>query len=119
MKVAILGASDKPDRYSNKALHRLLDHGHEPYPVHPKLQTIDGIAVYPSLDSLPRDIDTLTLYVNPQASSDLAEKIVLLRPRRVIFNPGTENQELETQLQNQGIAAQRACTLVLLGTGQF
>jgi uncharacterized protein len=119
MKVAILGASNKPDRYGYKALRRLLEYGHEVFPVHPTVDQIEGIPTYRSVDALPKGLDTLTVYVNSRVSSELAEKIVLLSPRRIIFNPGTENQELAKLLESKGIIVQEACTLVLLRTGQF
>ena len=119
MRVAILGASNKPERYSYKALKRLLEHHHEVFPVHPALSEIDGIKTYPSLDLLPRPLDILTLYVGPEISSKLAEKILTLKPGRVIFNPGTENPSLQSALAEAGIKIQEACTLVLLATHQF
>jgi len=119
MKVAILGASNKKDRYSYKALQLLLEKGHTPLPVHPALNDIDEVPVFHNLDELPRDLDTLTIYVNPTLSSELEEKIVHLSPRRIIFNPGTENPELKRKLEDKGIIVQEACTLVLLRTGQF
>lgn len=119
MNVAILGASNKPERYSYMALKRLQSHGHTVFPVHPAFQEIEGVKVYPDLDALPRDIDTLTLYVGPEISSKLAEKIIRLNPRRVICNPGAENAPLANSLREKGIQVDEACTLVLLGTNQF
>lgn len=119
MKVAVLGASNKRERYSNKAVRRLLEHGHEVLPVNPGIQEIEGLSVFKGIESLPKDIDTLTVYVHPQLSSELEEKMILLAPRRIIFNPGTENPELQRKLEEKGILVQDACTLVLLSTGQF
>jgi predicted CoA-binding protein len=118
-RVAILGASDKPDRYSNKAQRLLRQHGHTVVPVHPALKQIEGIDVAPSLDAIEGPVDTLTLYVGPAISSSVAEKVVALKPGRVIFNPGTENPELQTKLSTAGIPWEEACTLVLLNTGQY
>lgn len=119
MQVAIVGASNKPDRYSYKALKSLVQHGHTPIPLHPLLSDIEGVPVVKNLESLPQGIDTITLYVNARVSTELEKKLVQVRPRRIIFNPGTENPELEEKLVKQGIIAQRACTLVLLSTNQF
>ncbi len=118
-RVAILGASDKPDRYSNKAQRLLRQHGHTVVPVHPALKQIEGVDVVPALDAIDGKIDTLTLYVGPAISSGVADKVVALKPGRVIFNPGTENPELQTQLDAAGIPWEEACTLVLLNTGQY
>jgi predicted CoA-binding protein len=117
--VAILGASDKPERYSHKALLMLRNKGYPVFPVHPSLQQIEGIKVYKSLAALPPGIDTVTVYVSPRISSTLAEEIIKLKPRRVIFNPDAENPILYDKLQAAGIEVIEACTLVLLTTGRF
>lgn len=118
-RVAILGASDKPDRYSNKAQRLLVQHGHTVVPVHPALKQIEGVDVVPSLDAIQEPVDTLTMYVGPAISTGVADKIVALKPGRVIFNPGTENPELQTKLDGSNIPWEEACTLVLLNTGQY
>lgn len=117
--VAILGASDDTSRYSNKALHLLAENKHQVFPVHPTLKEIAGHPVYADLTKIPEKIHTLTVYVRPEISSSVKEKIVQLNPTRVIFNPGTENSQLATELEKNGIATENACTLVLLRTGQF
>lgn len=118
-KVAILGASRKPERYSNKAFHMLKDYGHTPLPVRPGLIELDGVEVAGSLSELKIPVDTLTMYVGPQISSGLLGEILKVRPKRVIFNPGSENPELQAKLEEAGIHVIEACTLVLLRTGQF
>ncbi|MBE2283738.1 MAG: CoA-binding protein [Prosthecobacter sp.] len=118
-RVAIVGASDNPERYSHKALLLLRRHGHEVVPVHPKLTEIEGAPVVPDLSAITGQVDTVTMYVGPAISAGLQEKLTLLRPRRVIFNPGAENAALETALTKAGIVCEEACTLVLLNTGQF
>ncbi len=122
-RVLILGASDKADRYSHMALMRLLAAGHEPVPVHPSLDSIEGIPVFHGLDPEPiladGPIDTVTLYVNPAIVGHSADAIIALGPRRVIMNPGTENHEARERFEKAGINTVEACTLVLLGTGQF
>ena len=119
MNVAILGASNKPERYAHKALQSLLRHGHKPILVNPGLQVIDGLPVVPDLDRITDPVDTLTVYVGPEISAKLEEKIVRLKPSRVIFNPGAENPALGDVLTQNGIQVQEACTLVLLRTNQF
>ena len=118
-RVVIIGASDNPERYSHRALLMLQQHGHEAVPVHPKLAMIEGLPVVPDIDSIQGAADTVTMYVGPQISSGLADKLIVLRPRRVIFNPGAENPELAAKLREAGIACEDACTLVLLSTGAF
>ena len=114
-----MGASHKPERYSNKAIRLLREHGHEVVPVHPRLDTVEGLPVAHQLGEIDGKVDTLTLYVGPDISSVAAEAIVGLNPGRVIFNPGTENPELEARLDQAGIPHEQACTLVLLRTAQF
>ncbi len=117
--VAILGASDKPDRYAHRAQLMLQEHGHEVILISPKLKEINGTPVKPDLSSVKESVDTLTMYVNANISSAMIEEIIALNPGRVIFNPGTENQKLEVALKDNGIAYEEACTLVLLSTDQF
>lgn len=118
-RVAVLGASNKEDRYSFKAVRMLAEHGHRPIPIHPSGQAVDGITAVKSLSDLTEPVDTLTLYVNPQISSGQFDDIIKLNPRRVVFNPGAENAELAGKLKSAGIEVVQACTLVLLRTEQF
>lgn len=118
-RVVVLGASHKPERYSNQAVRLLQEFGHEVIPVHPKLEEVEGIKVANSLNVIEGNVDTLTLYVGAERSSALTEAILRLKPDRVIFNPGSENAELETHLNSANIPFEHACTLVLLRTAQF
>jgi uncharacterized protein len=121
-RVAILGASNKEERYSYKAKKMLEEYGHETFLVHPRLKEIEGQKVYSALSALKADtavMDTLTVYIGPALSSNMIEDIVDFRPGRIIFNPGTENPELEERLEEAGVPFERACTLILLKTDQF
>jgi predicted CoA-binding protein len=119
MRVAILGASDRPDRYAYMAFRMLKDYGHEVALVNPKLKEIEGVPVVPALADTKGEIDTLTMYVGPQKSNQLINEIIALKPRRVIFNPGSENDDLIRELGLAGIHVVEGCTLVLLRTNQF
>lgn len=119
MNVAILGASNKPERYSHQAVVLLAQKGHAVYPVHPALAEIDGHRVFKRLADIPAPLHTVTMYVSPALSTGLAGELIAANPVRVIFNPGTENPELEEKLSAAGIEVVRACTLVLLRTGRF
>jgi uncharacterized protein len=119
MNVAVLGASNKPDRYSFKAVRMLRDKGHTPYPVHPALAEVDGLPVFHSLRNITDPFDTITVYVSPQNQQAIAGELLNSSARRVIFNPGTENPALADQLRQRGKVVLEACTLVLLTTGQF
>lgn len=118
-KVVVIGASNNPERYSHRALLLLRKHGHAVVPVHPKLAEIEGIPVVADVGLISGPVDTVTMYVGPAISSGLQDKLVALKPGRVIFNPGAENASLAQALQKAGIACEEACTLVLLNTGQF
>ena len=119
MRVAVIGASDKPDRYSYQAVELLQKKGHDVYAVHPRVKKINDLPVYPSIKDVPEEIDTITLYINSAASEKIKDDIIACRPRRIIFNPGTENPQLEELASQSGIATEQACTLVMLRTGQF
>ena len=119
MNVAVLGASNKPDRYSYKAVMLLREKGHTPIPVHPHIQDIEGISVHPSLPAVPKGIHTITVYLSAHHQRAVETDILESGARRVIFNPGAENPELAERLVQAGIVTENACTLVLLKTGQF
>lgn len=117
--VAVLGASANPERYSNKAVRRLQEARHRVIPVNPALSEIEGLPVAKSLGAIEDPVDTLTLYVGPERLAAMTEAVVHLVPKRVIFNPGTESPELAAALDRAGIPHIKACTLVMLQTGQF
>ena len=117
--VAVLGASPKENRYSFKAVKMLKEYGHNPIPVHPAGHTVDGVLGVSSLDQIDAPVDTVTCYVNAKISDGAYDQIVKLQPKRVIFNPGAENEELAEKLKKNGIKVLNACTLVMLRTDQF
>ena len=117
--VAVLGASPKPERYANQAIRLLLEHGYRVTPIHPKITEIEGLPVAPSPERVECPVDTLTLYVGPARLEPMTERLLAMRPGRVIFNPGTESAKVQRALNAAGIPWEAACTLVLLRTGQF
>ena len=117
-RVVVLGASPNPERYSNKALRLLHEHGHHAIPVHPAAMTIEELPVVPSVEQIEGKVDTLTMYVAGSRSSAMTDAIIALNPPRVIFIPGTENPALEAALQARGVRTEQACTLILLNTEQ-
>ncbi len=118
-RVAVLGASPKSDRTSNQAVRRLRQHGHQVIPVHPAHDEIEGLPVARDLAAIDGPVDTLTVYVGPRHGEELIDQIIALAPNRVILNPGAESDRVEQRLQERGIPVLRACTLVLLASGQF
>ena len=117
--VVVLGASNKPERFANMAIKKLIQHAHTVIPVHPRLMEIDGVPVVHELNQIKDSVDTLTLYVGPQRIQPMIEDIITLKPRRVIFNPGTESATLEQRLTENNIPFVRACTLVMLDSNEF
>jgi predicted CoA-binding protein len=117
--VVVLGASPKPERYSNQAVRALVEHGHRVIPVHPLLKKIAGVVAVPALSGVKEPVNTLTLYVGPERGKELLQEMIKLGPDRVIMNPGTESDEIEEELNASNIPVLRACTLVMLRTDQF
>ena len=117
-KTLVLGASENPARYSFEAVTRLRKYGHEVVAVGRKSAVIAGVQIETE-PPVVNDIDTVTLYLNPTAQKPYYDYIVGLKPQRIIFNPGTENDELEAIAQQNGIETIEACTLVMLSTGQY
>ncbi len=118
--VVVLGASSDPTRYSHMAVQNLLDKGHLVYPVHPREKEVFGLKVYGSLAEMPAGpIDTVTMYVSASLSEKISDAIVQLKPKRVIFNSGSENPNLAKKLHEAGVEVLEACTLVMLRTNQF
>jgi predicted CoA-binding protein len=118
-KIAVLGASDKEDRYSNLLIRRLKAKGHEVYPVNPALKNILGFPVYKRVEDLPPGLDVLSIYMNESRSGAIADSIVAAGIPKVVFNPGAENPDLERRLEQKGAEPLEACSLVLLGMDQL
>lgn len=117
-KTLVIGASENPARYSNMAIRLLREHGHEVVALAKRGGKVADVAIQ---TQFPEDhnIHTVTLYVGPARQPEYYEALVKLKPERVIFNPGTENPELEQLLEKNGIETIMACTLVMLNTGQY
>jgi uncharacterized protein len=118
-KTVILGASDNPSRYAYKAVHRLQQHGHEVVPVGIKNTEVGGKKIITDKSEPIEDVDTLTLYVGPRNQPVWYDYIMKLKPKRIIFNPGTENRELEEMAQEANIETLHHCTLVMLATDSY
>ncbi len=117
-KTLVFGASLKPEKISNMAIGRLLRNGLNVVAFGIKTGQIEGIKVNTELKAY-EDIDTITLYINPKNQREYYNYLVSLQPRRVIFNPGTQNPEFYEILQENNIEFESACTLVLLSTNQY
>ena len=117
-KTLIIGASNKPERYSYLAAEKLLAHGHEIELIGNKQDTVFDKRIETEKKTFT-DIDTVTLYLSEKYQKEYYDYILSLKPKRVIFNPGTENKELEELLRENDIEAEEACTLILLISGQY
>lgn len=117
-KTLVIGASENPERYANKAIRALLAHNHEVVALGLKKGNVQGIEFHTEKETF-EDIDTVTLYVGPRNQPEYYDYIISLNPRRVIFNPGTENPEFISKLKSAGIYPEIACTLILLVTDQY
>jgi predicted CoA-binding protein len=117
-KTVVLGASDNPERYSFLAINRLRANNHPVVAIGRKKSTVADVEVDTEQKAI-NDIDTVTLYLNPANQKEYYDYIFSLHPKRIIFNPGAENEELATLAKEKGIQPVEACTLVLLSTGQF
>ncbi|MFM1877516.1 MAG: hypothetical protein RLZZ241_382 [Bacteroidota bacterium] len=119
-KTLVFGASLNSERYSNLALKMLADRKLEAIGFGPKSGFAYGIPIYSDFSELQHlEIDTVTLYLNPRLQSQYYQNILDLKPKRVLFNPGTENPEFSKKLAAAGIETSDACTLVLLTTGVY
>jgi predicted CoA-binding protein len=114
----VVGASPNADRYSNRATLSLQKHGHTVYPVGIRNGKINGLDIITDKPVI-EDVDTVTLYVGPDNQHAWMDYIISLKPKRIIFNPGTENREFESLVESNGIEAMHACTLVLLSINQY
>jgi hypothetical protein len=117
-KTLVLGASDNPSRYSFLALHRLRGQGHPVIAIGKKTGIVADIPIEKEKKEFD-NVDTVTLYLNPTHQKQYYDYIISLKPRRIIFNPGAENDELSELAEKNGIKPMEACTLVLLATGQY
>lgn len=117
-KTLVFGASLKSNRYSNLAIHRLVENGVETEAFGLREGKVAGVKIRRSLNEI-NTIHTVTLYMNPQRQQEYYEAIIALNPQRVLFNPGTENPEFYGLLREHQIVVEAACTLVLLSVGQY
>lgn len=119
-KTVVIGASTNPSRYAYIAANMLTDYGHEIVPVGIKKGEVAGEEIQdlreqPKIDG----VDTVTLYLGPQNQPEWYDYILGLHPKRIIFNPGTENTELNKKAREKGIETVMGCTLVMLRSNTY
>ncbi len=117
-KTVVVGASVKVDRYSNRAIRKLLAYNHPVIAVGVKDGEVEGVEILTDFE-IEDEVDTVTMYINPLRQPSYYNDIIDLNPKRVIFNPGTENPEFFSKLKEAAIEVEVACTLVLLSTNQY
>ncbi|HYG19435.1 MAG TPA: CoA-binding protein [Ohtaekwangia sp.] len=119
-KTVIIGATDNPSRYAYLAARMLQQYNHEIVPLSIKKGEVLGTPILDLREKPPvSDVDTVTLYIGPQRQPEWYDYILSLKPRRIIFNPGTENTEFEKLAADKGVETLEACTLVMLRSYQY
>lgn len=119
MKTLVLGASPNPQRYSYLAIDKLRMHQHEVIAIGLRPGRVADVDILTEWPSIIPELDTITLYLGPDLQKPLYDQIIAFHPRRIIFNPGTENVELMQLAEAAGIEVEAACTLVLLSLNAF
>lgn len=114
----VIGASTNEERYGYKATVSLKKHGHKVYPIGIKAGKIEGLDIITERPAI-QNVDTVTLYVGPANQEGWQDYIFSLKPKRIVFNPGTENPVFEKAAQEKGIETIEACTLVMLSIGNY
>lgn len=117
-KTLLIGASENPERYSNKAANRLMEKGYKVKLIGNKTGQIGTETIQTGMPIF-KNVNTVTLYLGPQNQPSYYDYIINLKPKRVIFNPGTENEEFYKKLKEANITAEEACTLVLLSLNSY
>lgn len=118
-KTLVIGASPNEERYAYKAARSLENHQHDTVLFGIKRGEINGRKILNDWPETIENLDTVTLYIGPDKQPAMYDQILALNPKRIIFNPGTENTEFVKLAQQKGIETENACTLVLLSTGQY
>ena len=113
----VIGASENPERYAYKAAKMLQEHQIITYAYGNKIGKVGDVDIF--TDQKMMAVDTVTLYLGPKNQESIKDYVFRLKPRRVIFNPGTENPDWYPELEKNGIQYEEACTLVLLSTNSF
>jgi predicted CoA-binding protein len=117
-KTLVIGASANPARYAYRAIHSLRQHHHEVYAIGLREGVVNDVKI--TKDKIDwKDVDTVTLYLSAKNQEEYYDYILSLKPRRIIYNPGAENEALQKLAAKAGIENMEACTLVLLATNQF
>jgi uncharacterized protein len=117
-KTLVLGASSNPSRYSYLAINMLREKGHEVVGIGKHTGKVNDVEIEDKQEPI-ENLDTVTLYLNANNQKPYYDYIFSLNPKRIIFNPGAENEELASLAKEKNILSQQACTLVLLSTGQY
>lgn len=117
-KTLVLGASLKPERYSYLAIRNLRKHGIEVVAIGSRKGKVEDVEILTEPLNVS-DIHTVTLYLGLKNQQPYYDYIINLKPKRLIFNPGTENPELEKLARQNGIDVVEGCTLVMLSNGAY
>jgi predicted CoA-binding protein len=113
--VAVIGASNKRDKFSNKAVRAYLNQGYEVFPVNPRGGEIEGLAVYKTITDIPADLDRVTVYLPPQLTLAVLDAIAEKGTKELFLNPGTESQEVIEKAKSLGLDPILACSIIDIG----
>lgn len=117
-KTLVLGASENPARYSNAAIRRLKSYGHDVVAIGRRTGAVEDVEIVKGKPEF-ENVDTVTMYMSAANQKEFEAYILSLKPKRIIFNPGAENEALMEKAIQSGIEPMEACTLVMLSTGQY
>lgn len=117
--VAVIGASNNPEKYGNKAVLAFAAKGFRVFPVNPREHEIAGLQAYPSIADVPETPDIISLYLRPEQTMRILEEIAAKGCGEVWLNPGTESVELKASMDAQGIKHLEQCSLVALSLGNY
>ena len=114
----VIGGSENTDRYSNRAIRKLISYGHDVKSIGLREGNVKGVSISVGKPDF-KDIDTVTIYISKSKQKEYYDYVLGLNPKRIVFNPGTINDEFKEIAQKQGIEVVQKCTLIMLDTGQY
>lgn len=114
-RIAILGASQDPNKFGNKAVRAYVKSGYTVYPVNPRADEIEGLKAYPTVLDIPEDVDTASIYLPPRLTLDVLDDLARKGIKEVYFNPGSESEETYAKAESLGMQPIEACSILAVG----